>query len=99
MSDDLISRQAAIALAKDICVPTKDGTIYSHRCIDPGDIAELPSAEQERTAKVEYIAEVYRVEVVDHYLKGICGICGEDAYDRAKYCSECGAKLDWNLNE
>ena len=45
--DDLISRQAAIALAKDICVPTKDGTIYRHRCIDPGDIAELPSAEPE----------------------------------------------------
>lgn len=41
---DLISRKAAIALAKDICVPTKDGIIYRHRCIDPGDIAELPSA-------------------------------------------------------
>lgn len=25
--EDLISRQAAIALAKDICVPIKDGTM------------------------------------------------------------------------
>lgn len=41
---DLISRKAVLALAKDIYVPTKDGTIYRHRCIDPGDIAELPSA-------------------------------------------------------
>ena len=50
----------------------------------------------ERTAKVECIAEVYRGEIVDHYLSGICGICGESTYDRAKYCSDCGAKLDWS---
>ena len=40
---DTISRQAAIALAKDICVPIKDGTVYKHRCIDPEAIKELPS--------------------------------------------------------
>ena len=45
--DDLISRQAAINLAKDICVTTKDGSIYRHRCIDPDEIRELPSAHQE----------------------------------------------------
>ena len=45
---DLIDRQAALALAKDICVPTKDGTVYRHRCIDPQQIMELPSAEPER---------------------------------------------------
>lgn len=44
MKDDTISRRAAIALAKDICVPTKDGTEYRHRCIDPDAINELPSA-------------------------------------------------------
>ena len=54
---------------------------------------------EERTAKVEYIAEVYRGEIVDHYLSGMCGICGEYAYDHAKYCSDCGAKLDWSGNE
>lgn len=41
--DDLISRQAAIALAKDICVPIQNGTVYKHRCIDPDAIKELPS--------------------------------------------------------
>ena len=45
--DDLISRQAALALAKDISVPTKDGSIYRHRCIDPDAIRELPSAWKE----------------------------------------------------
>lgn len=60
------------------------------------DLVNAPSVEPERTAKVEYIAEVYRCEVVDHYLRGICGICGEYAYDHAKYCSDCGAKLDWS---
>ena len=41
--NDLISRQAAIALAKDIIVPIKDGTVYKYRCIDPDSIKELPS--------------------------------------------------------
>ena len=59
----------------------------------------IPSVETERIVKVEYIAEVYRGEVFDHYLSGMCGICGEYAYDHAKYCSECGAKLDWGENE
>ena len=48
MMNDLISRQAAINLAKDICVPTEDGGIYRHRCIDPDEIRELPSAQTEQ---------------------------------------------------
>lgn len=40
---DLIDRQAAITLAKDIIVPIKDGTVYKYRCIDPDSIKELPS--------------------------------------------------------
>ena len=55
--------------------------------------------DKERTTRVECIAEVYKNEIVDHYLSGICGICGESTYDRAKYCSECGAKLDWSEDE
>ena len=41
--DDLISRAEALALAKDIIVPIKDGTVYKYRCIDPDSIKELPS--------------------------------------------------------
>ena len=44
--NDLISRQAAIDLAKDICVPTKDGSTYRHRCIDPDAIRELQDAQK-----------------------------------------------------
>ena len=40
-----IDRDAAIALAKDIIVPTKSGHDYRHRCIDPQDLAELPAAD------------------------------------------------------
>lgn len=36
--NDLINRQAALNLAKDICVPTEDWSIYRHRCIDPDEI-------------------------------------------------------------
>lgn len=45
--NDLISRQSALDLAKDIIVPTKDGGVYRHRCIDPDEIRELPSAQPE----------------------------------------------------
>ncbi len=40
-----IDCDAAIALAKDIIVPTKSGYDYRHRCIDPQDLAELPAAD------------------------------------------------------
>lgn len=42
---EYIDRQVAIALAKDIIVPTKNGYDYRHRCIDPQDLAELPAAD------------------------------------------------------
>ena len=47
LSNDCISRQAAVSLAKDICVPNKEGSVYRHRCIDPDAIRELPSAKPE----------------------------------------------------
>ena len=50
---DLISRQAALNLAKDVCVPIADGSTWQHRCIDPDEIRELPSAQPE-TEKYEY---------------------------------------------
>ena len=43
--DDYISRQAVLNLVKDICVPTKYGYTYQHRCIDADEIRELPSAD------------------------------------------------------
>lgn len=45
---DTISRQAVLNLAKDICVPTKDGYTYRHRCIDVDEVRKLPSVQSER---------------------------------------------------
>lgn len=45
---DLISRQAAIDLARDIYVTVKDGSFYRHRCIDPDELRELPPAQIEQ---------------------------------------------------
>lgn len=43
--ENCISRQAALDAAKDLIVPLNDGTIYTHRCIDPQCIRELPPAQ------------------------------------------------------
>lgn len=102
--NDLISREDAINAmmvlkrADDLAYGCEIPESFdSERAIEA--LKNIPSAEPvERTAKVEYIAEVYRGEIVDHYLSGMCGICGEYAYDHAKYCSDCGAKLDWSGN-
>lgn len=52
-----------------------------------------------KDAKMEEIAKVYHEDIVSHFLCGMCGVCGETIYDHAKYCSECGAKLDWSNDE
>lgn len=55
-------------------------------------IEDIPSAEPERTAKVETVEKpnVYK-----------CSECGQYFHSTAwgspvEYCSRCGAKLDWN---
>lgn len=88
--DDLISRQAAISLAKDICVPNKDGSVYRHRCIDPYDILELPSAQPERK-KGRWISS----DDFDEYYR--CSECrkGETQfYGLYRYCPWCGARME-----
>ena len=48
----------------------------------------------ERTAKVEA-----QYQVGDHgkiYEYGSCGACGAPVIKPDKYCSECGARLDWS---
>ena len=69
--DDLISRQAAMSLAKDICVPTKDGSIYRHRCIDPDAIRELPSAQPTYTdEELQKMQELESAEIEKAYQLG-----------------------------
>lgn len=101
--DDLISRQAALALAKDIIVPTKDGSAYKHRCIDPDEIRQLPSAQPERKRGRWIIHSDEAGYVVN------CSECGNgyagrrkwnpaaEEYERpslSKYCPNCGAEME-----
>lgn len=80
--NDLISRQAALALAKDICVPIKDGTVYRHRCIDPQQIMDLPSVEKHGT----WIKKM-RVAETEKYV----------SYEPEWYCACCGTKYDSHI--
>lgn len=106
---DLISREAAIALAKDICVPTKDGTVYKHRYIDPDDIKELPSAEPEQSmgkwiTKHPYRDDFGREAQLDlRFRFPSCSNCGAVFGCTPYYCPNCGFKmrngtewLDWD---
>ena len=47
----------------------------------------------ERTAKVEQQRTCW--EDIRPYKEGMCASCGRDVYDHAKYCDECGARLEW----
>ena len=49
-----------------------------------------------KPAKVENIELFYGERV--YYQYGKCGACGEIIYDRQKYCSNCGKRLDWVNN-
>lgn len=49
--NDYISREDALKLAHDIVVPQKSGGEYRHRCIDPQEIIELPSADVEEVIR------------------------------------------------
>lgn len=60
-------------------------------------IAEFPSAEPERTAKVvEHDASVTDTDGYKyHRSEYLCGACRKKVLGGDDYCSHCGAKLDW----
>lgn len=73
-----------------------------NRTMDASDInvghkfdKDINVSSKERTAKVEQIAEVYHEDIVSHFLCGMCGVCGETTYDHARFCINCGARLEW----
>lgn len=78
-----IDCDAAIALAKNIIVPTKSGHDYRHRCIDPQDLAELPAADVvERKHLPEDVEELvkslyaFAKDCTDHDMCKDCQFCG-----------------------
>ena len=91
---DLILRQDAISALKALeeSAPTAQHVSAIFDCEDT--IRALPSAESVRTAKVEQQGICW--EDIRHYKEGMCASCGRNVYDHAKYCDECGARLDWS---
>lgn len=99
--NDLISREKAIETLKEYEAVefdnfTKTGPVSMMtvstitNCIEA--IAKLPSAETERTAKVETYTDGQEV------LWSICE-CETDVRKSYNYCPGCGAKLEWSENE
>ena len=53
----------------------------------------------DRKANVSLISNCWDEDYIKPNIQGMCGKCGQTVYDHAKYCSECGAKLDWSKHE
>ena len=83
---EYINRDAAIALAKDIIVPTKNGYAYRHRCIDPQDLAELPAADVVERKTGKWLKSAWSIR---------CSECGYDMpFAVRNFCPNCGAKME-----
>ena len=90
---DLISRQEAIDFFKNCYTGLSMSADEAYYKI-LYTLRTLPSVEPERTAKVEQQGICW--ENIRHYKEGMCASCGRNVYDHAKYCDECGARLEWN---
>lgn len=82
----------AIVFTHAIARSIDDGHNWNELCVTKDEIDDMPSAELERTAKVETVEKpnVFK-----------CGECGQYFHSTAwgspvEYCSRCGCRLDWN---
>lgn len=88
---EYIEREAAIALAKDIIIPTKSGYEYRHRCIDPQDLAELPAADVRPVRHGRWLIKTIRGDK-----RTVCSECLLETgtcYEE-NYCPNCGSRMD-----
>ena len=92
MSRDLISREAAMALARN----------QISRTIDCNDIARMPAVDAEPVRHGKWIEYTYWIGTFGQ-IHTKCSNCGTDYPSRkggrgdgkgGKYCEECGAKMD-----
>lgn len=90
MMNDLIRRQDAIDAVFELSDKLSNEMLFIDAIVD--EIENLPSAESERTAKVETVEKpnVFK-----------CGDCGQYFHRTSwsspvLYCSHCGVRLEWN---
>jgi len=101
--EDAISRKAVLALAKDIRVPTGNANVYySHRCIDPQEIRELPSVSvAEKVGRLEWVQYDFDPRIGNWH----CSECRNilvhavkkddvGGIPIAKYCPNCGCRME-----
>lgn len=88
---DYISREAVLAFAKDIIVPTKDGGIYRHRCIDPCDIRDIPAADVRENKPGKWERTSYKSGY--GYRCSECGAIYNKRKSRLNFCPSCGADV------
>jgi hypothetical protein len=94
MSDDLISRQAAIdtylETVSSLCVDEGDGTLTA--CARDRDILEmlenLPSV-QPKTGR-------WRDTITAGINETVCSVCLYSGFHHFNYCPYCGAKMEEN---
>lgn len=92
MSDIIYRDQAIEAISK---LPVKVDNL-GYTWMIAGDVLkqidDIPSAGQERTAKVQ--RNRYG-RTIDYYFDGVCE-CGYCVDSFWQYCPSCGVKLDWS---
>ena len=58
-------------------------------------VEEYNWMKQEQAVTVELVCNCWDEDFIKPNIQGMCGNCGQTVYDHAKYCSECGMKLEW----
>ena len=88
---DLISRQDAVDAVLNLSEKVADEMLFIDAIVD--EIENIPSAEQERTAKVKKRFMLVTGGMGDTL--PLCE-CGFIVSDKWTYCPSCGARLEWN---
>ena len=86
MMSDLIRRQDVIDAVFELSDKLSNEMLFIDAIVD--EIENVPSAEPEWTAKVK-----------EGWGLAMCCACKKRVFPYDKYCSHCGAKLDWSGNE
>ena len=92
--DEYIEREAVLAKQHTSHVKSDRGCVdYYHRCIDSGDVEEIPAADvvpvrhgrwEPLTMSTDNGMEVLWVHAE----------CGCERYEKSNYCPNCGARMD-----